>query len=267
VSQLPRPSSGPSGWLGRRLVLVVGLAAVVVLGIGAWANALGEPVVRAGVPTASVTPPPPRPTPRTTPTPTPSGSATPTASATPSAGASESAKPSAKPTGKGGAFTTSTARRGSVSGMGTQHRFIVKVETATGLDANEVAEEVADVLNDPRSWTGSGNVRFALVKDAGKADFTVYVSSPKLADGKCGADAWVCVRGAKVVLAAKGWQAAAATYGGDTTGFRRYLVNNAVGSYLGEDKASCKKAGAPAPVMAPQGDDLKGCTPNPWPFG
>jgi hypothetical protein len=265
VSQLPRPSSGPSAWLGRRLVLVVGLAAVTLLGLGAWANALGEPVVRAGAPTASVTPPPPRPTPKASPTPTPG--ATPTASPTASAKPEASAKPSPKPTKKGGSFTTSTAKQGSVSGMGTQHTFIVKVETATGLDANEVAKQVAGILNDPRSWTGSGTVRFALVKDAGKADFTVYVSAPKLADGKCGADAWVCVRGGKVVLAAAGWQAAAATYAGDTTGFRRYLVNNAVGTYLGEDKASCRKAGQPAPVMAPQGDDLKGCTPNPWPFG
>ena len=266
MSQLPRPSSGASGRLVRRLVPVVGLGVAVVIGLTAWANALSEPVVRAGVPTTSVTPPPRTTAPKPTPSATPSGSATPTP-ATPSGKPSKSAKPSAKPTTKGDPFSTSTARQGSVSGVGKQHSFIVKVETATGLKANDVAKEVAAVLNDPRSWAGSGTVRFALVKDAAKADFTVYVSSPKLADGKCSDDAWVCVRGSKLVLGAKGWQAASATYGGDTTGFRRYLVNHAVGSYLGEKKASCSKAGRPAPVMAPQGDDLKGCTPNPWPFG
>ncbi|MDQ7991859.1 MAG: DUF3152 domain-containing protein, partial [Propionicimonas sp.] len=170
-------------------------------------------------------------------------------------------------TKQAGTFTTSTAKQGSVSGIGKQHAFIVKVQSAAGLDANKVAREIAGVLNDPRSWTGSGTVRFALVKDAKAADFTVYVSAPEVADAKCGKGTWVCVRGSKLVLSAAGWATPAATYGGDTTGFRRYLVNNAVGTYLGEDKQSCGKAGRPAPVMAPQGDDLSGCTPNPWPFG
>lgn len=240
----------------------------MLVGLGLWADALAEPVVRAGVPTGSVTPPPPRPT-TARPSPTPSSSAT--AAGEPSSSTKPSTKPTKKPSAKpskgADTFATSKVARKPVSGTGTQHRFIVKVQTATGLDADEVAGQVADVLNDPRSWAGSGTVRFALVKDAGKADFTVYVSAPKAADAKCGASDVVCVRGGKVVLGAAGWKDAAATYAGDTTGFRRYLVNHAVGRFLGKEKASCKKAGRPAPVMAPQAEDLKGCTPNPWPFG
>lgn len=268
MSQLPRPAANQPGWLGRRLAFALVAGVVVLLGLGMWANALAEPVVRAGAPTGSVTPPPAKPSstrptasPSATPTPSKSGGAS--TSATPTA----TAKPSSKPTKASDQFATSTVTRKPVSGTGKQHTFIVKVQTATKLDADEVAKEVAEVLNDPRSWAGSGTVRFALVKDAKAADFTVYVSAPQAVDAKCGKAAWVCVRGGKLVLGAAGWATPAATYAGDTTGFRRYLVNNAVGSYLGEDKASCKKSGRPAPVMAPQGDDLKGCTPNPWPFG
>ncbi len=240
---------------------MTGLALLV--GVGVWAEALAEPVVRAGVPTGSVTPPAAKPTATkssASPSPTPSGSAK------PGGKPSTTPKPSAKPTKAAGKFTTSKVARKPVSGTGKQYRFIVKVQSSTGLDADEVAGQVADVLNDPRSWAGSGTVRFALVKDAAKADFTVFVSDPQVADAKCGKDAFVCARGKKVVLGAAGWKSPAASYGEDVTGFRRYLVNNAVGRFLGEDKASCKKAGRPAPVMASQTGDLKGCTPNPWVF-
>ncbi len=265
MSPLPPAGSGASRWLGPRLVFALVAGVAVLVGLGLWADALAEPVVRAGVPTGSVTPPP-KPTPtRTTASPASTPSSSPTAK--PTATKSSRPKPSTSPSTAADRFATSTLARKSVSGTGRQHTFIVKVEKAAKLDANQVAGEIADVLNDPRSWAGSGTVRFALVKDPKKADFTVYVSAPQVADAKCGKDAWVCVRGSKLVLAAGGWQTPSATYGGDTTGFRRYLVNHAVGRYLGEDKASCKKAGKPAPVMASQGDDLKGCTPNPWPFG
>lgn len=259
MSQPPRPSYGTSGGLGRRIAIGVAVAAVALLVVGMWANALAEPVVRAGVPTGSVTPPAPKPK--------PSKSAAPSASTKPSESAKPSAKPTPKPTKPASEFTTSTATQGSVSGIGKQHTFVVKVQTSTKLDANAVAKQVAGVLNDPRSWSGDGSVQFALVKDPKKADFTVYLSAPQIADADCAKTARVCVRGSKLVLSAAGWGTPPATYAGDPTGFRRYLVNHAVGSYLGEDAASCKKAGRPAPVMAPQGDDLKGCTPNPWPHG
>ncbi|MDQ7991860.1 MAG: hypothetical protein REI45_04175, partial [Propionicimonas sp.] len=98
MSQLPRPAAGASGWLGRRLVFALVTGVVVLLGLGAWANALAEPVVRAGVPTGSVSPPPPRATPTRTPSPT--GSATPSQPATPAATAAptKSAQPAKEPT-------------------------------------------------------------------------------------------------------------------------------------------------------------------------
>lgn len=289
----PAPSSRPR-WLSGRLVFSLLLGVAVLIGVGVWANALTEPVIRAGVPTGSVTPPPPKPTPTPTPTGsgtpsvspsgsgtpsgsptpsesgTPSGSAKPTQSTKPSASAkpsesakpkpSESAKPDPKPT-----FDTSGVKQAPVSATGTKYDFIVKVQRGKGLKADEVAKEIAKVLNDPRSWTGDGTVRFALVNDAKQADFTVFVADPSVADGKCGAKDWVCVRGDRLALGVAGWTNGATTYGDDLTGFRRYLVNHAVGLKLGEKKAACKTKGKPAPVMAPQADDLKGCKANPWP--
>lgn len=258
------------------------LGVVVLIGLGAWANALSEPVIRAGVPTGSVTPPPPKPTPTPTPTPTgtgdPSGSPTPsesgkpTDSATPSESAkpskspkpssapSESAKPDPKPK-----FDTSDVKQAPASSTGTKYSYIVKTQRGKDLKANDVAKEIATVLNDPRSWTGDGSVRFTLVADAEQADFTIFVADPSGVDGSCDAKDWVCVHGGKLALGVTGWTKGAATYGDDLTGFRRYLVNHAVGLQLGEKKATCKAEGKPAPVMAPQGTDLKGCKPNPWP--
>jgi len=267
----PAPFGRPR-WLGGKLILALVLGVAVLIGLAAWANALTEPVVRAGVPTRTVTPPPakPKPTPKPTASPSPSQSGKPSASAKPSGSAKPSAKPSksAKPSAKPSqpTFTTSSVKQASASGTGKEHTFVVTVQTATGLKANDVATEIAGVLNDPRSWAGKGTVRFSLVKDAKQADFTVYVADPKAADGKCSGEAWVCVRGGKLILSANGWTKGAATYGDDLTGFRRYLVNHAVGLHLGEKKAACKTKGKAAPVMAPQGDDLKGCKPNPWPY-
>ena len=162
MSPLPPAGSGASRWLGRRLVFALVAGVAVLVGLGLWADALAEPVVRAGVPTGSVTPPPPKPTPtRTAASQTPTPSSSPTTK--PTTTTSSKPKPSASPAKDAGTFSTSTLARKSVSGTGRRHTFIVKVEKAAKLDANEVAGEIADVLNEPRSWAGSGTVRFALV--------------------------------------------------------------------------------------------------------
>lgn len=254
------------------LAIVVGLA--VVLGVAAWANALTQPVVRAGVPTGSVEPPQPPtpsvPTPRPTPTPTPTptpGTVSPPATPTVTPTKPISAPLRSTATKPADPFATSTIKQETTSGEGKLYSFIVKVEKPTGLAVNAVAGEIADTLNDPRGWAGDGTVRFALVADPKKADLVVYVSTPQAADDGCGKAVAVCVAGDKVVLAAGDWKTAAPVWGSDLTGFRRYLVNNAVGDYLDRSKASCTKAGRPAPVMSDQTSDLKGCTPNPWPNG
>ncbi|MEA5053331.1 MAG: DUF3152 domain-containing protein [Propionicimonas sp.] len=274
--------SRPSQHRRSRAPIVLGLVVVlaVAVAVGAWVNQLSTPVVRAGVPTATVALPPAPTTPVATTGTTPSAAATPgssgssaaaTSSGSATPGTSSSPSQSAPSPSKSATstpakpFATSTIKRSSASGLGTRHRFIVNVEKTSGLKANQVAAAIADVLNDPRGWAGDGSVQFALVNDPSKADFTVYVATVAVADGTCDRTDVVCVRGKKLVLNATAWKTAAKPWGTDLAGFRRYLVNNAVGSYLGEAAASCPKKGGPAPVMAPQITDLKGCTPNPWP--
>ncbi len=133
--------------------------------------------------------------------------------------------------------------------------------------AEPAAGTIASVLNDPRSWTGTGTVRFALVGKA-KATTTIYLASPKTATGLCGSDARAadgCVRGDTVVINAERWKTAAPAYAGDAAGYRTYLINQAVGKLLGKAAARCSGNGKKAPVMMPQSAGLDGCTPNPWP--
>lgn len=165
-----------------------------------------------------------------------------------------------------GTFDTSSISVPAVSSEGKLRRYVVVVETSSKLSANGVARQVAAILNDPRSWAGDGQVRFALVADPKQADFTVFLSAPKTAASQCQATTdWACAASSRLVINAARWKNPPATYAGATEDFQRYLVNHAVGLYLGEKPATCSKSGKPAPVMAEQGVDLAGCTPNPWP--
>ncbi|MGB7962776.1 MAG: DUF3152 domain-containing protein [Propionicimonas sp.] len=165
-----------------------------------------------------------------------------------------------------GEFRTSTISVPAVSSEGKLRRYVVVVETSSKLSANAVARQVAAILNDPRSWAGDGQVRFALVADPKQADFTVFLSAPKTAASQCQAAAdWACAAGSRLVINAARWKTPPATYAGATEDFQRYLVNHGVGLSLGEKPATCSKPGNPAPVMAEQGVDLSGCTANPWP--
>jgi hypothetical protein len=227
-------------------------------------NSLSAPVHRDGRPTASVTPIP-RPT-TATPTPsdtasgtaTPSGEPTPTPSATP-----PSSWPKVPSSGKFDTAGVAVAPSGS---SGTVHRYAVRVETSAKLKADKVARQLAEVLNDPRSWAGSGSVRFALVADPAKADFTITLAAPKTAGKLCTPDGGgSCVDSGDAVISASWWLGTAGTYA-SRSAWQAYLVNHAVGQLLGEKRQDCAKKGKPAPVMMPQSEDLGGCTSNPWPF-
>ena len=224
--------------LDRRVIggVVAGVALLIALGL--WVNDLVTPVQRIGVPTATVA----RPAPVTpTATPTPTATASPTGTASP--------QPEAEPTVPGmkasGDFDTSTLGVDSVGSSGDLHRFVVAVETTSKLKVNTVARQIAEILNDPRSWAGSGRVRFALVEDPKEADFTIFLSAPKTAARQCdGTESdWVCHNDAAVVINAVRWTVPSQTYAGDPKGFQRYLVNHGVGHYLGEGHDTCDEEG------------------------
>lgn len=259
--------SGPEGrrlapnW-GRIALIAASVAALV--GVVWGVQAISAPVERAGEPTVAV----PAPTGTRFTTPSARPSATPSATASGTATASASA--SAAPTGTmkaSGTFDWSTVTAAASGSQGTLHRYAVAVETSAKLNADSAAKTIAGVLNDPRSWTGDGDVRFALVAKS-KASVSLYLASPKTAAGLCGADAApvsACTKGEVVVINAERWKSGAPTFAGDKAGYRAYLVNHSIGQLLGKKDARCAGKGKKAPVMMQQSVDLRGCVANPWP--
>jgi hypothetical protein len=264
-------SEGPTPWqrvaafgrsLRRRLrlplVLTIALALVALIAAGLWVKSLVTPVHMIGQPTASVAPLPMKSS-SPTPTPTPSPSA-------PVSAVSPTPSPSTKTMKSSGTFTVAAVDINAVSSSGTLRRFAVRVETTTGLKADKVATQIAGVLNDPRSWTGSGSVRFALVADPAEADFTVSLSSPATAAKSCQLASGSCSTSTEVVLDALAWKTTAATYAGNASGWQSYLINHGAGTWLGKKTANCSKAGKTASVMMAQQTSLGGCIANPWPY-
>lgn len=240
-------------------VLIALAAIAVVAALGLWGRAMVTPVVRAGDPTATVEPLP-GPT-SASPAASPSESGTPTASSSPAA--SPSRTPTMKSSGK---FDAAGVKIDAVSSLGELRTYTVRVETSSGLKADKVATQIAGVLNDPRSWAGSGSIRFGLVTDADKADFSVTLASPGTAAKSCKTVSGTCLDASDIVIDALAWKTVPATYTGAAADWQSYLVNHGLGGLLGEKPATCPKKAKPAPVMMPQADDLGGCTPNPWPY-
>ncbi|MFT3971530.1 MAG: DUF3152 domain-containing protein [Micropruina sp.] len=241
-------------------IAVVGAVVVVLVGVVVGIQALSAPVERAGTPTVPV--------------PSPSGTRVPNPSASPSASASTSgsapASPSSSPSGTmkaSGRFDWAGVTAPAAGSQGTLHRYAVAAETSTKLTTDSVATTIAGVLNDPRSWTGDGDVRFALVAKS-KATTQLYLASGATAAELCGSDADVavtCAAGDVVVINAERWRSGAPTYAGDLAGYRTYLINHAVGQLLGKGGARCAGSGKKAPVMMQQSANLRGCVANPWP--
>ncbi len=247
-------------WL--RVALIAGTAVALVL-LGLVIRGLSAPVERPGSPTATVTALPP-----TAPS---SASPTETSSVSPSASASGKTAPSASSPAStmkaSGTFSWSKVSVPATGSVGTDYRYAVAVETSAKLKVDEVARFTAGVLNDPRSWTGDGKARFSLVGNREKATVEILLASTKTATALCGSDAesaYTCVAGRRIVINAERWKSPPPSYAGNPTGLRQFLVNHAVGHFLGEPHASCK-AGKPAPVMMQQAADLRGCIANPWP--
>ncbi|MGV8907389.1 MAG: DUF3152 domain-containing protein [Propionicimonas sp.] len=247
--------------MGPRLWGAIALGVVLVIALAVWVNSLLTPVSRSGQPTASVTalPAP------TTAAPTPSGSTDPSASASP--------RPSTAPTlnlpklKSSGKFDIADVNVAAASTSGELRRYSVRVETTAKLKANSAGTQIAGVLNDPRSWAGSGGVRFALVADPARADFSVTLAAPGTAAKACDPDAaGTCTDGADVVINAAFWSVTPSGFSGDRATWRAYLVNHGMGQLLGEQKSTCAKKGQPAPVMMPQAGALGGCVANPWPY-
>jgi ssRNA-specific RNase YbeY (16S rRNA maturation enzyme) len=147
----------------------------------------------------------------------------------------------------------------------------VRVEKGLPYNVDEVAATIHQILNDDRSWVGTGQWRFKLVGPGEKADLHAYLATPKTTDDLCfplltGGEV-SCRNGDRVVLNAKRWAFGAEAYGEDVTNYRRYLVNHEFGHALGFGHVECPGRGKPAPIMMQQTKGLDGCKRNPWPAG
>jgi len=149
-------------------------------------------------------------------------------------------------------------------------RYRVAVEDGiTGVTAQAFAEQVSAVLDDPRSWTGTGQWRLQRVPAGSPYDFTIVLATPATRDALCrdGYDRWTsCRKDDWVVLNVARWVHGAPSFGDDLAGYREYMINHETGHRLYHGHELCPGPGSLAPVMQQQSLGLHGCRPNGWPL-
>lgn len=154
-------------------------------------------------------------------------------------------------------------------GTGRLRRYVVELEASSPLGADEFAIDVDRILQDPRSWIGSGEVALQRV-DRAPVDFRITLARPTTVDRLCRPmrtdGIYSCWNHRRAVINLARWQRGADTYGDDLVGYRRYLINHEVGHALDYRHAACPGRGRPAPVMMQQTSGVGICAPNPWPF-
>jgi uncharacterized protein DUF3152 len=182
---------------------------------------------------------------------------------------------------------------GQPTGGGTTaHTYSVEVEDGVHLADGDArfGDFVENVLEDPRSWGGGGEVTLLRV-DRGTPDLRIRLTSQTTARRLCGFEVpfdTSCRIDDEVYLSVARWIRGAKSFGANLTGYRQYMVNHEVGHFLGLGHELCSVQGGPAPVMMQQtfstrNDELadltavtpqqvevpkdgKVCTPNSWPY-
>jgi hypothetical protein len=179
-------------------------------------------------------------------------------------------KPDSVPQSGTGDFRTAQAS-GSASGHGTIRRYKVEVEGGIDLAPAAAAQEIAQILADPRGWTADGHDGFQLVS-SGPADFEIKIATPDTVDDICGAAGLLthgevnCDVGSVVVVNLKRWMLGSPEFHGPIQDYRALIINHEVGHRIGHGHEGCPGPGKPAPVMMQQIYGLHGCTANRWPY-
>ena len=168
-----------------------------------------------------------------------------------------------------GSYDSAHERVEAASDGGRLIRYDVKVEKNLDISPDAAAKVIAGILNDQRSWRGSGRWRFELVSgDSDQAELHAYIVTPGTTDRLCAPlqtrGEVSCQNGNRVVLNARRWLLGAKSYGSDLINYRRYLVNHEFGHYIGYGHVKCPGPGKPAPVMMQQTKGLGGCRKSPW---
>ncbi|MEV8227239.1 DUF3152 domain-containing protein [Streptomyces sp. NPDC079167] len=215
---------------------------------------------------------------RTTPsaTPAPKTSTSPKALVSPKASKSAESSPSAEesvdpdslPESGPGTFTVA---RAGVSSGGAGSRYRVEVEDGLDVDPDEAAEDIAEILADPRGWSQNGKAAFHQVAD-NSAGLVIQIATPGTTDNICGqygldtGGEVNCRVGKKVMVNLKRWELGSPMFDGPATEYRALIINHEVGHWLGHGHETCPGAGKPAPAMMQQIKGLKGCKSNAWPY-
>jgi len=139
-------------------------------------------------------------------------------------------------------------------------------------DATADFERVVQAtLTDARGWEQAGFV-FHFADEVGEAPFVVVLAEGDEVHELClpydVGRRFSCQIGSVVALNADRWRHATPQWTGALDAYRQMLVNHEVGHLLGQHhpEVQCPQAGDPAPVMAQQSTELRGCLPNPWPL-
>ena len=170
-----------------------------------------------------------------------------------------------------GVFTIAPGRSPVHGTAGPLHRYRVAVERDTGQAVAAFADAVDEVLADPASWIGSGQLRVQRVPVDDVADFTVYLATPATSERMCAVGGLStegytsCRLPGQVIINLARWQEAVPDYGASLAVYRTYVINHEVGHEFGEQHEACPGPGRPAPVMQQQTYGLQGCVANPWP--
>ncbi len=144
-----------------------------------------------------------------------------------------------------------------------------QVERRTADATTQGFEDVVrSTLTDGRGWVRAG---FRLIEDP-TAEFRIVLAEGAEVDRLCRPyqtfGQYSCQIGPVVALNADRWRRATPQWTGDLATYRVMLVNHEVGHLLGQKHpdVQCPGVGQPAPVMAQQSTELRGCLPNPWPL-
>jgi hypothetical protein len=157
---------------------------------------------------------------------------------------------------------------GPTVGHGTLVRYRVAIDSGITRSPADFALRVQAVLGDVRGW----GHRFAFRRvSAAPYRFTIVLASRATTDRLCYPfrtnGLFSCYNNARVVINDYRWRLGAATYAGQLSAYRTYLVSHETGHALGyrQHPRACLASGL-APVMMQQTKSLYGCRRNPWPY-